>query len=320
MFVMSCDVFFLHEQLSKQMADVYTNPEKHVVLSNNVKIPILGLGTSHDGGYSHEAVVYALKNCGYRHIDTAKRYGCERYIAQAVKASGVPREEIFLATKCWPTDYGAATTKEAFLGSCERLAVDYLDMYLMHWPEVSSGVQNRKQLLQETWRALEVLLDEERVRVIGVSNFLERHLEMILEECSVVPHVNQCEFHPFNNPKALRHFCADRNIQFEGFSPLAKGLALRQPSVIAIAGWHGKTPSQVLIRWSLQSNVPSIPKSTKLERVMENSKVYDFALTQEDMTTLENMKQSLTCVDRSSIQTKIDNPLPDGCVLMTSHT
>ncbi|KAK8406488.1 hypothetical protein O3P69_007260 [Scylla paramamosain] len=258
------------------MADVYTNPEKHVVLSNNVKMPILGLGTSHDGGYSHEAVVYALKNCGYRHIDTAKRYGCERYIAQAVKASGVPREEIFLATKCWPTDYGTTTTKEALLGSCERLAVDYLDMYLMHWPEVSSGVKDRKQLLQETWRALEVLLDEERVRVIGVSNFLERHLEMILEECSVVPHVNQCEFHPFNNPKVLRQFCADRNIQFEGFSPLAKGLALRQPSVITIAGSHEKTPSQVLIRWSLQSNVPSIPKSTKLERVMDNSKVFDF--------------------------------------------
>ncbi|XP_063846239.1 uncharacterized oxidoreductase ZK1290.5-like isoform X3 [Scylla paramamosain] len=237
------------------MADVYTNPEKHVVLSNNVKMPILGLGTSHDGGYSHEAVVYALKNCGYRHIDTAKRYGCERYIAQAVKASGVPREEIFLATKCWPTDYGTTTTKEALLGSCERLAVDYLDMYLMHWPEVSSGVKDRKQLLQETWRALEVLLDEERVRVIGVSNFLERHLEMILEECSVVPHVNQCEFHPFNNPKVLRQFCADRNIQFE---------------------------------------------------------VYDFALTQEDMMTLDNMKQSLTCMDWSSIQTKIDNPLPDG--------
>ncbi|KAG0712258.1 putative oxidoreductase [Chionoecetes opilio] len=269
-------------------------------------------GTSHDGGYSHDAVVYALKDCGYRHIDTAKRYGCERYIAQAVKASGVPRQEVFLATKCWPTDYGATTTREAFSGSCQRLAVDYLDMYLLHWPEVSSGVKDKKKLLQETWRTLEVLLDEERVKAIGVSNFLERHLEIILEECSVTPHVNQCEFHPFNNPKMLRQFCADRNIQFEGYSPLAKGLALRDPGVVAIAEAHGRSPAQVLVRWSVQSNVPSIPKSTKLECVRANSQVYDFILTQEEMMTLNSMTQTLTCVDRNSMQMKIDNPLPDG--------
>ncbi|XP_042215853.1 uncharacterized oxidoreductase ZK1290.5-like isoform X1 [Homarus americanus] len=351
------------------MADVYTNPEKHVVLHNNVKLPVLGLGTSHNGGYSHEAVVYALKNCGYRHIDTAKRYGCETYIAQAIKASGVPREEIFLATKCWPADYGAATTREAFNGSCQRLGTDYLDMYLLHWPDVPSGVKDKKKLLQDTWRTLEVLLDEERARVIGVSNFLEHHLETIMDECSVVPQVNQCEFHPYNNPKKLRAYCAERNIQFEGYSPLAKGLALKNTTVKSIAEDCGKTTSQILIRWNLDKKIPAIPKSTRVERVLENSQgycplgngqilnepqiqeiadvhnkspaqvlirwnlqrrvvcipkstkehrvkenaeVFNFVLTDENMARLDNMAQNLTIMDPSSIQAKIDNPLPDG--------
>ncbi|XP_071539662.1 uncharacterized oxidoreductase ZK1290.5-like isoform X3 [Panulirus ornatus] len=351
------------------MADVYSNPEKHVVLHNSVKMPILGLGTSHQGGYSHEAVVYALKECGYRHIDTAKRYGCETFIAQAVKASGVPREELFLATKCWPTDYGTIMTREAFIGSCQRLGVDYVDMYLLHWPEVPSGVKNKKELLQDTWRMLEVLLDEERVRVIGVSNFLEHHLQMIMDECSITPHVNQCEFHPYNNPKQLQAYCAERNIQFEGYSPLAKGRALKDTMVKSIAEHLGKTASQVLIRWSVQKKIPCIPKSTRIERVLENSQgycplgngqilnepkiqeiaemhnkspaqvlirwnlqkrvvcipkstkehrvkenseVFDFALTEEAVITLDNMAQKLTIMDPAAIQAKIDNPLPDG--------
>ncbi|XP_027210642.1 uncharacterized oxidoreductase ZK1290.5 isoform X2 [Penaeus vannamei] len=351
------------------MADVYTNPDKHVVLHNNVKMPILGLGTSHNGGYSHSAVVYALKDCGYRHIDTAKRYGCEAYIAKAVKESEVPRDEIFLATKCWPTDYGTIATRNAFNGSCERLGSDYIDLYLLHWPDVPSSVSDRNRLLQETWRTLEVLLDEERVRAIGVSNFLERHLDVILEECSVVPHINQCEFHPFNNPKQLREYCDERKIQFEGYSPLAKGYALVDSTVKAIAKLHRRSPSQVLLRWSLQSRVPAIPKSTKVQRVMENaqgycplgngqiltdpkikeiaerhnrspaqvlirwnlhnrvvcipkstrehrvkenSEIFDFALTDEDSAILDNMAQKLTIMERSTIQHKIDNPLPDG--------
>ncbi|XP_066937456.1 uncharacterized oxidoreductase ZK1290.5-like isoform X2 [Macrobrachium rosenbergii] len=382
------------------MADVYTNPEKHVTLHNNVKMPLLGLGTSHDGGYNHEAVVYALKSCDYRHIDTAKRYGCEKYIAQAIKASGVPREEVFLTTKCWPTDYGTNTTREAFNGSCQRLEVNYLD--------VPSGVRDKNSLLQDTWRTLEncckldwtggiwdkqqllkkfhcqqafyslmearhnklqLLLDEERVRSIGVSNFLEPHLEVILSECSVVPHVNQCEFHPYNNPKRLRAYCKERNIQFEGYSPLAKGMLLNEsqvlkmgkcyertpaqvlvrwgvqkkiptvpkstkrqrvlensqgycplgngqiltePSIQDIAQKHNRSPAQILIRWNLQNKVVCIPKSTKKHRVKENSEVFDFELMAEDMDTLNNMAQKIQIMDPSTIQAKIDNPLPDG--------
>ncbi|XP_066937525.1 uncharacterized oxidoreductase ZK1290.5-like isoform X8 [Macrobrachium rosenbergii] len=294
------------------MADVYTNPEKHVTLHNNVKMPLLGLGTSHDGGYNHEAVVYALKSCDYRHIDTAKRYGCEKYIAQAIKASGVPREEVFLTTKCWPTDYGTNTTREAFNGSCQRLEVNYLDLYLLHWPDVPSGVRDKNSLLQDTWRTLELLLDEERVRSIGVSNFLEPHLEVILSECSVVPHVNQCEFHPYNNPKRLRAYCKERNIQFEGYCPLGNGQILTEPSIQDIAQKHNRSPAQILIRWNLQNKVVCIPKSTKKHRVKENSEVFDFELMAEDMDTLNNMAQKIQIMDPSTIQAKIDNPLPDG--------
>ncbi|XP_068220737.1 uncharacterized oxidoreductase ZK1290.5-like isoform X3 [Palaemon carinicauda] len=294
------------------MADVYTNPEKHVILHNNVKMPILGLGTSHDGGYSHEAVVYALKNCGYRHIDTAKRYGCEKYIAQAIKASGVSSEDVFLTTKCWPTDYGTNTTREAFNGSCQRLGVNTLDLYLLHWPDVPSGVRDKNSLLLDTWRTLELLLDEERVRSIGVSNFLEPHLEVILNECSVVPHVNQCEFHPYNNPKKLRSYCKERNIQFEGYCPLGNGQILTEPSIQDIAQKHSKSPAQILIRWNLQNRVVCIPKSTKNHRVKENSEVFDFELRTEDMDTLNNMTREIQIMDPSTIQAKIDNPLPDG--------
>ncbi|XP_064112434.1 uncharacterized oxidoreductase ZK1290.5-like isoform X2 [Macrobrachium nipponense] len=286
------------------MADVYTNPEKHVLLHNNVKMPLLGLGTSHDGGYNHEAVVYALKSCDYRHIDTAKRYGCEKYIAQAIKDSGVPREEVFLTTKCWPTDYGTSATQEAFSGSCQRLEVNYLD--------VPSGVRDKNSLLQDTWRTLELLLDEERVRSIGVSNFLEPHLEVILSECSVVPHVNQCEFHPYNNPKRLRTYCKERNIQFEGYCPLGNGQILTEPSIQDIAQKHNRSPAQILIRWNLQNKVVCIPKSTKKHRVKENSEVFDFELMAEDMDTLNNMAQKIQIMDPSTIQAKIDNPLPDG--------
>ncbi|RXG61109.1 putative oxidoreductase [Armadillidium vulgare] len=258
------------------MADVYTNAEKHVVLQNNVKMPLLGLGTSHNGGYNHDAVVHALKNCGYRHIDTAKRYGCESYIAEAIKESGVNRRDIFLATKCWPTDYGSEKTKIAAKGSCGRLGTDYLEKVIcifFHWPEVPSG-HDRKTLINEAWRTLELLYDEGMFRAIGVSNFFEEHLESLLEDCSITPHVNQCEFHPFNNPLELRQMCEENKIQFEGYSPLAKGKVLSSSFVTELSEDIGKTPSQILIRWSIQNNVPTIPKSTKCERIEENSKGY----------------------------------------------
>eukprot|EP00095_Tigriopus_kingsejongensis_P004165 maker-scaffold53_size449031-snap-gene-0.14 protein:Tk04165 transcript:maker-scaffold53_size449031-snap-gene-0.14-mRNA-1 annotation:"hypothetical protein DAPPUDRAFT_51643" len=241
-----------------------------VQLSNGVSMPILGLGTTHNGGYNHDTVVYAVKECGYRLIDTAKRYGTESYIGQAIQDSGIDREDFFLTSKLWPTDYGLDKTITAFQASAERLRTDYLDLYLLHWPEVPSNVPNRKECLEETWRALELLVEGDKCRAIGVSNFLEQHLEHLIENASIVPHVNQCEFHPFQNPIGLRNYCTENGIQFEGYCPLAKGRILDHPQVVNIANKLNKTPAQILLRWSIQNGVVTIPKSTKKERVREN--------------------------------------------------
>ncbi|XP_076063693.1 putative oxidoreductase ZK1290.5 isoform X2 [Oratosquilla oratoria] len=294
------------------MADVYSNVAKHVVLQNGVKMPILGLGTSHTGGYSHAAVVHALKRCGYRLIDTAKRYGCESFIAESLIASEVPRNEVFLTTKCWPSDYGCKDTRAAFESSCKKLGTEYIDLYMLHWPNVPAWVTDRESFLQDTWRTLELLLDEERVRAVGVSNFFEDDLDILLNNCSVVPHVNQCEFHPLCNPTELRKFCIENKIQFEGYCPLGNGKILQEDTVKCIANNHGKTPAQVLIRWSIDHHVISIPKSTQEHRVKENSEVFDFKLKREEMDQLDRMPQNLTIMDRSTIQYKVDNPLPDG--------
>ncbi|XP_018013343.1 uncharacterized oxidoreductase ZK1290.5 [Hyalella azteca] len=294
--------------------DVYSDPEKHVLLKNNVKMPILGLGTSHYGGFSGAAVQHAVRSCGCRHIDTAKRYGVEAAIADAVQASGVPREEVFLATKCWPSDYGKTSTRAAFRGSCDRFRSDYIDMYLLHWPLVPSWCTDSKQLLSETWRTLELLYDEERVRCIGVSNFDESDLLELLSdpELSTTPHINQCEFHPFHNPIRIRDFCSQHHIQFEGYCPLGKGKILDDPVLVEMAKVYRKSVSQILIRWNIQQRVVCIPKSTKPERVEINSQVFDFSLSEEDMAKLSSLPQTLTIFDRQEIQSRVDNPLPDG--------
>lgn len=194
-------------------------------------MPILGLGTSHSGGYCHSTVVYALRECGYRLVDTAKRYGCEQYLGAAVKESGVPREELFLATKLWPRDYcgaGGSEPRAALRGSLQRLGVDYLDLYMLHWPEVPAGCADRQRTLNETWRALELLYDEGLCRAVGVSNYERDDLERLLDECSVVPHVNQLEYHPQHAPGDLVRFCGDSGILFQARDGGRRGPAGRR--------------------------------------------------------------------------------------------
>nr|XP_028588493.1 uncharacterized protein LOC114598699 isoform X4 [Podarcis muralis] len=224
-------------------------------LANGLEIPMLGLGTSHYGGYSHDAVVYALQKCGIRHIDTAKRYGCESLLQEAIKESGVKREDLWITTKLWHTDYGYENAKQACLESCKRLGVDYLGL----------------------------------CRSIGVSNFLISHLEQLKEDCQVTPHVNQVEYHPFHRPQELVDYCQSRNIVFEGYCPLAKGEALSHPDVIQLAKKYGRTPAQICIRWSIQNGIVTIPKSTKPERVLENCQVFDFSLAEDDVAILNGM-------------------------------
>lgn len=258
-------------------------------LSNGLQIPVLGLGTSHNGGYAHDAVVYALAKCGVRHVDTAKRYGCEEELGEAIRESGIPRSDLWLTNKVWPDDYGCKTTKKAFLDSCSKMGVEYFDLYLMHWPgSLRPGCSNR-ELRAETWRALEKLYEEGACRAIGVSNFMVHHLEQLKEDCSVVPHVNQVEYHPFQQPNRLIEYCRQEGIVVEGYSPLAKGQILSDPTILKIAEKYGRTPAQIGIRWSIQNGAVTIPKSTKKERVVENCQVFGFQLEEEDMEAINKL-------------------------------
>uniref|UniRef100_A0A3B3CBE9 Zgc:110366 n=1 Tax=Oryzias melastigma TaxID=30732 RepID=A0A3B3CBE9_ORYME len=226
-----------------------------IPLYNGLQIPILGLGTSHDGGYSHDALIYALTECGVRHIDTAKRYGCEGDLGKAIKESGLDRSELWLTNKLWPGDYGYRAARKACLDSCSQMGVEYF------------GV----------------------CRSIGVSNFLINHLEQLKEDCSVIPHVNQVEYHPYQQPTALMEYCAEKGIVFEGYSPLAKGQILSDPTVCQIAHKNRRTPAQICIRWSIQNGVVTIPKSTKKDRIQENCQVFDFQLEDADMAALGSL-------------------------------
>lgn len=260
-----------------------------VRLSNGVKMPIFGLGTSHFGGYSHDAIVYALTQCGVRHIDTAKRYGCEQQLGKAIAEVKVPRGDLWITNKLWPDDYGYEAAKKACLGSCSMMGVKYFDLYLMHWPGAFQTSRSNREVRAETWRALEELYEDGICKAIGVSNFMVHHLEQLKEDCSVVPHVNQVEYHPYQQPNSLIEYCRQEGIVFEGYCPLAKGQLLSDPTVLHIAEKYRRTPAQICIRWSLQNGVVTIPKSTKMERILENCQVFDFQMDTADMDTVGKM-------------------------------
>ncbi|XP_056379363.1 uncharacterized oxidoreductase ZK1290.5-like isoform X2 [Hyla sarda] len=260
-----------------------------VPLSSGHNIPILGLGMSHHGGYSHNALLHALRSCNIRHIDTAKRYGNEELIGKAISESGVKREDLWITTKLWPGDYGYENATQACLDSCKRLGVDYLDLYLMHWPDVQIPGKSSREGRAETWKALEDLYYRGVCRSIGVSNFLIHHLEQLKENCDVVPHLNQVEYHPFQRPQELVDYCNRNNIVFGGYCPLAKGQVLTHPVILRLAKQYGKTPAQICIRWSIQNGIVTIPKSTKESRIQENCQVLDFILGDDDVFSINSL-------------------------------
>ncbi|WP_184322089.1 aldo/keto reductase [Geobacillus subterraneus] len=247
-------------------------------LHNGVKMPWLGLGVFlvKDGEEVINAVKTALE-VGYRSIDTAAIYGNEQGVGKAIAESGIPRDELFITTKVWNADHGYESTLAAFDESMKKLGLDYLDLYLIHWPLPSRGKY------VETWRALEKLYKDGRVRAIGVSNFKTHHLEEIMANCEIKPMVNQVEYHPRFNQKELHDFCKSHGIQLEAWSPLAQGRLLDHPVLVEIANKYNKSTAQIIIRWDLQTEVVTIPKSVKPHRIAENADVFDFELSQEDM-------------------------------------
>ena len=252
-----------------------------ISLYNGVEIPRLGFGTFKltEGEEAVNAVRVAL-DAGYRHFDCAAIYKNEVSVGKAIAESGIPREELFITSKVWNSDQGYETTLQAFEATLERLGMEYLDLYLIHWP---------KALNRETWRALEALYKEKRVRAIGVSNFKVHHIEDLMEVATIKPMINQVELHPRLVQEDLIHYCEANEICVEAWGPLMQGHIFKEEVMITLAKKYNRSISQIALRWHLQLGVVTIPKSANPERIKENFDIFDFQLSDEDMQAIEAM-------------------------------
>ncbi len=251
-------------------------------LSNKVKMPYLGLGVylAREGDEVINAVNCALE-AGYRHIDTAALYENEKGVGKAIRESGIRREDIFVTTKVWNSDQGYDSTLRAFDLSLENLGFDYIDLYLVHWPV--------KGKYKDTWRALETIYMQGRVRAIGVSNFLKHHLVDLMNSAEIMPMVNQMEFHPYLVQQDLVNFCQSHNIQYEAWSPLMQGRITEVKLLNDLACKYKKDSAQITLRWDLQKGVVTIPKSVTPDRIRSNAQIFDFELTEEEMLLIDSL-------------------------------
>lgn len=265
------------------------NLQDTTTLYNGVKMPWLGIGVFkvEEGPELVNAVKYAIKQ-GYRSIDTAAIYQNEEGVGQAIKEglaeTGLSREDLFVTSKVWNSDLGYESALAAFETSLKKLQLDYLDLYLIHWPVAGK--------YKDAWRALETLYKEGKVKAIGVSNFQVHHLEDLLKDAEIKPMVNQVEFHPHLTQEEVRTFCKANEIQVEAWSPLAQGQLLDHPVLREIANHYNKSIAQVILRWDLQNGVVTIPKSTKEHRIVENADVFDFELSNEHMEQINQLNEN----------------------------
>ncbi|MGN1400160.1 MAG: aldo/keto reductase [Bacillus sp. (in: firmicutes)] len=258
-------------------------------LHNGVAIPRVGFGTwqTPDGDVAKVSVLSAIEN-GYRHIDTAAVYGNEQSIGNAIKESGVKREDLFITSKLWASERGYETTLAAFEETMKKLDLEYLDLYLIHWP-AKKGNEGWEQENNDTWRAFEKLYKEGRIKAIGVSNFMVHHLEALMEHAEIKPMVNQIEFHPGQMQTEVAEYCKQNDILVEAWSPLGTGRMLNNEQLISIAEKYNKSVAQLCIRWCLQNDVLPLPKSVTPSRITENADVFDFEISAEDMKTINEM-------------------------------
>lgn len=258
-----------------------------VTLNNGVKMPQLGFGVWQVPDEKATPAVAKALEVGYTSIDTAMIYKNEAGVGEAIKESGIDREKLFITTKVWNAEQGYEQTLKAFDASLERLGLDYIDLYLIHWP-----TPHYDQYI-ETYKALEKLYNDGRVRAIGVCNFDIDHLERLLDECDVTPVLNQVECHPYFAQNELKDFCAKHNIYVEAWSPLDQGGEVLTDEVVEkIAKAHGKTTAQVILRWHLQNNTIAIPKSVTPSRIEENFDVFDFELSDEEMDAINRLDRN----------------------------
>ncbi len=268
----------------QKLSDCYT-------LNNGVKIPCIGYGTfkTPNGSTVVNSVINAVK-AGYRHIDTAHRYDNEEGVGEGIRKCGVAREELFITSKLGNHHHGYKAAMEAFDLSLRKLGLDYLDLYLIHWPAPLVCRENYKEKNAETWRAFEELYRAGKVRAIGLSNFWKPHIDALLETAEVKPMVNQLEIHPQFPHQDLLDYCRELDIQVESWGPLIQGKAFQYPVLKEVALKHGKTVAQVCIRWALDKNVLPLPKSNHFERMVENADVFDFTLDAEDIKKISSLE------------------------------
>ena len=268
---------------------IITSPGDTQRLSNGLPIPGIGYGTylAPDDTSGTRSILDALE-AGYRLIDTASVYGNEKTVGRAVRESSIPREEIFITSKVWNNERGYQKTLNAFAKTLADLQLDYLDLYLIHWPASSSRFSNWEELNLETWRAITDLHKSGRIRAIGVSNFLPHHLAALMGT-EVPPMVNQIEFHPGQMQHETVKFCRRNAILVEAWSPLGSGRLLANPLLSSIAAKYNKSVAQLCVRWCLQHEVLPLPKSVTPARIAENADVFDFSIAEDDMAAIDNM-------------------------------
>ncbi|MFC7621754.1 aldo/keto reductase [Microlunatus sp. GCM10028923] len=277
-----------------------------ITLRDGAAVPQLGLGVFEIPPDQVQATVEVALAAGYRHLDTAAAYVNEAGVGAALRATGLPRDEVFVTTKLRNGDQGYESALRAYDDSCRRLGLDRVDLYLIHWPNPAAD------RYVDSWRALERLAAERRVGSIGVSNFLAEHLERLAAEGDQLPAVNQIELHPTYQQVDVVRSCAERGIAVEAYSPLGRGADLSHPAVHAIADDHRRTPAQVLLRWHLQRGHIVIPKSATPERIRANAEVFDFALTGEEVTTINGLEAGRrTGNDPRTFAASQLRPIPD---------
>ncbi|MFF4664356.1 aldo/keto reductase [Streptomyces sp. NPDC001282] len=258
-----------------------------ITLNNGVEIPQLGFGVFQVPDAETTAAVSSALEAGYRSIDTAAIYGNEAGVGRALASSGIAREKLFVATKLWNADQGYDATLHAFDTSLDKLGLDHIDLYLVHWPTPA------RDLYRESWKAIEKLVAEGRIRAAGVSNFQPAHLEQLIADSELVPAVNQIELHPGLQQAELRAFHAQHGIATEAWSPLAQGAVLKEEAITTIAARHGKSAAQVVLRWHLQLGNVVIPKSVTPARIRENLDVFNFTLTDDEMVAIAALDRDL---------------------------
>ncbi|MFT3739274.1 MAG: aldo/keto reductase [Breznakibacter sp.] len=264
---------------------------ERITLNDGNEIPAIGFGTYKTTEQeSIESVKTALGK-GYRLIDTAAKYDNEEAVAKGIKASGIPREEIFVTTKVWRENIGYENTRIAFADSLRKLQIDYIDLYLVHWPANAKNFDDWQKVNARTWRAMEELQADGKIKSIGVSNFWPEHLEALFHTANIIPAVNQIEFHPGYWQPEVTEFCEQHKIVVEAWSPLARGRVFENDLLKSLAHKHGKSVSQVCLRWVLQHGAVPIPKSASVSRIEDNIRIFDFKLSEEEMEQIDGLPE-----------------------------